>query len=559
MGKRILIVGGNAGGASVAARARRLDEDAEIIMFEKGPYVSYSNCSLPYYLSGVVENVDDMVMKTPEQFEKQYNIKALVNNEVISGEDELKTITVKNLVTGKVSDYKYDELVLATGATPVLPSSIKGIHNSNVYTVRDVEDIKLINDKISGVNNITVIGGGFIGLEMMENLSHAGKKVTVVEATKHVMATIDDDMAQLVHKEIIDNGVNLIVDDGVKKITDDSVVLSSGKTIPSEVVIAAIGVKPNVELADNIGLQLGETGAIEVYDGYQTSVDHIYAVGDAIEVTNMLTRKKQRLNLSGPAQMQARDAADHMYHRQTRRPGVIGTQVVKVFGLNIASTGLTQEQAGLNNFDYRTALVIPKDKVEIMPDASPINLKLVFGYPSGEILGAQALGKGDVDKQIDVIATMITMHGKVEDLQNLELAYQPLFSTPKNAVNVAGMVATNILNGEFKQVPISVVRILVEHGAFIMDVREPSEFARGHLRNAVNIPMSQFRDRLKEIPHDRPVYVHCQTSQRGYNVTRALNNLGYTNVNNIQGSFLGISEYEYYHDVVDDRDSIIVK
>lgn len=310
-------------------------------------------------------------------------------------------------------------------------------------------------------------------------------------------------------------------------------------------------------MAEKIGVKLGDTGAIAVNQGYQTNLPHIYAVGDAIEVTNMITRKKQRLDLAFPAQMEARAASDHMYGRHVTQRGVIGSQVIKLFKMNAASTGLTETQCLENGIDYDIAMIIPKDKVALMPNAKPLYFKLIFGVPSGEILGAQAVGESGVDKQVDVIATMISMHGHVEDLQNLELCYQPMFSTAKNAVNMAGLVATNLLNGEFKQVRMSEVRDLVESGAMIVDAREPKEYKDGHIKDAINIPLSEFRDRLDEIPHNVPVYVHCLSSQRSYNMVRALGNLGYTNIYNIVGSFLGLSEYEYYHDTVDDREPII--
>ncbi|WP_125715273.1 FAD-dependent oxidoreductase [Companilactobacillus kedongensis] len=559
MGKKIVVVGGVAGGASVAARVRRLDEDAEITMFEKGPDVSFSNCSLPYYLSGTVENADDIVLMSPEEFKNQYNINAVTNTEVIDVSAENKTVQIKNLVTKSIETYDYDELFLSPGAVPKMPSYIKGIQNKNVFSVRNVVDIRKIYDYIDEhqVKKITIVGAGFIGLEVTENLVEAGKDITLVGSSKHVLKNMDDDLAQIIHKQLMEHGVNLLLNHKVVEFTDDSVVFDSGENVPTEMVIMAVGVKPETTLAEKIGVKLGKTGAIAVNQNYQTNLPHVYAVGDAIEVVNMITKKKERLDLAFPAQIEARDAVNHVYGRLVHQHGVIGSQVIGVFGLNAASTGLSEEQCQKNDIDYRVAMVAPKDKVVLMPDVHPIFLKLVFNYPTGEILGAQAVGKSQVDKQIDVIATMITMHGHVEDLQNLELCYQPMFSTAKNAVNMAGLVATNILNDEYKQVSMTCVRKLVEDGAFIIDAREPDEYAQGHIKGALNIPLSQFRDRLEEIPKNQPVYIHCLTSQRSYNMVRALNNLGYTNIYNIVGSFSGISEYEYFHDVHDKRESIL--
>lgn len=557
--KKIVIVGGVGGGASVAARVRRLDEFADITMFEKGPNVSFSNCSLPYHLSGVIPNADDIVLKTPEQFKNQYNIKAVVNSEVISADPQNKIVQVKNVKTGEVTKYAYDELVLSPGAKPIMPTTIKGIDNENVFSVRNVVDIKKIQKYLTDkkVADVAVIGGGFIGLEVSENLVEAGKHVSVIEASSQVLQTVDDDFAQLVHKNLYDHGVNLILDDGLSAISDTEVTLASGKKIKAQAVIMAIGVQPETTLATKIGCKLGTTGGIAVDQHFETSIPHVYAVGDAIEVTNRLTRKKTRLALAFPAQIQARDVADHIYGRKVDNRGVIGTSVIHLFDLNVSSTGLTEKVCQSEGIDYRCAVVIPQNRVSIMPNTSPIFFKLIFAYPSGEILGAQAFGQSSVDKQINVIATMISMNGNISDLTHLELAYSPWFSTAKNAVNMAGLVAENILNGEYPTIPVTKVRQLVEKDAFIIDAREPNEYQAGHIINAVNIPLSQFRQRLDEIPTDIPVYIHCQSSQRSYNMVRALINRGFTNITGISGSFLELSNYEYFKDQTTGRKPII--
>lgn len=557
--KKIVIVGGVGGGASVAARVRRLDEFADITMFEKGPNVSFSNCSLPYHLSGVIPNADDIVLKTPEQFKNQYNIKAVVNSEVISADPQNKIVQVKNVKTGEVTKYAYDELVLSPGAKPIMPTTIKGIDNENVFSVRNVVDIKKIQKYLTDkkVADVAVIGGGFIGLEVSENLVEAGKHVSVIEASSQVLQTVDDDFAQLVHKNLYDHGVNLILDDGLSAISDTEVTLASGKKIKTQAVIMAIGVQPETTLATKIGCKLGTTGGIAVDQHFETSIPHVYAVGDAIEVTNRLTRKKTRLALAFPAQIQARDVADHIYGRKVDNRGVIGTSVIHLFDLNVSSTGLTEKVCQSEGIDYRCAVVIPQNRVSIMPNTSPIFFKLIFAYPSGEILGAQAIGQSSVDKQINVIATMISMNGNISDLTHLELAYSPWFSTAKNAVNMAGLVAENILNGEYPTIPVTKVRQLVEKDAFIIDAREPNEYQAGHIINAVNIPLSQFRQRLDEIPTDIPVYIHCQSSQRSYNMVRALINRGFTNITGISGSFLELSNYEYFKDQTTGRKPII--
>lgn len=557
--KKIVIVGGVGGGASVAARVRRLDEFADITMFEKGPNVSFSNCSLPYHLSGVIPNADDIVLKTPEQFKNQYNIKAVVNSEVISADPKDKTVRVKNTETGEITKHTYDELVLSPGAKPIMPTTIKGIEKENVFSVRNVVDIKEIQKYLTDkkVADVAVIGGGFIGLEVCENLVEAGKNVSIIEASSQVLQTLDDDFAQLVHKNLYDHGVNLILDDGLSEISDTAVTLASGKKIKAQAVIMAIGVQPETTLATKIGCKLGSTGGIAVDQHFETSIPHVYAVGDAIEVTNRLTRKKTRLALAFPAQIQARDVADHIYGRKVNNRGVIGTSVIHLFDLNVSSTGLTEKVCLSEGIDYRCAIVIPQNRVSIMPNTSPIFFKLIFAYPSGEILGAQAVGQSSVDKQINVIATMISMNGNISDLTHLELAYSPWFSTAKNAVNMAGLVAENILNGEYPTIPVTKVRQLVENDAFIIDAREPNEYQAGHIINAVNIPLSQFRQRLDEIPTDIPVYIHCQSSQRSYNMVRALINRGFANITGISGSFLELSNYEYFKDQTTGRKPII--
>lgn len=561
MGKRILIIGGVAGGASVAARARRIDEYAEIIMFEKGPDVSFSNCSLPFYLSRMVKNSNALVMMGPEQFKKQYNIEARVNSEVTKINRKEKKISVKNLVTGQEYEESYDKLVLSPGANPILPKSIEGIMGPNVFAIRNVVDIKKLDNYIvkHNIEDVAVVGGGFIGVEVAENLRLSGKNVSLIEALDQIMAPFDYDMAQILHKEMMDKGVNLILSDGVKKINEDSIELQSGREIAAKTVVMAVGITPETSLAEDAGLEIGVTGGIKVDHNYLTSDKDIYAVGDAIEVYNRLAHKPSRLALAGPAQRQARAAADHMYNIPHNHKGVIGSSVVRVFDLGAASTGLNEKTAKAAGIPYDFVYIIPSDKVGLMPDSNPMHFKLIYEYPTGRILGAQAIGKGEVDKRIDVIAAMISMGGTLEDLKELELCYSPLFGTAKDVVNQAALVGLNLLYGRFRQVPVTEVRELVENNAFIVDVREKNEYERGHLINAVNIPLSELRDRVDEIPKDRPVYLHCRSSQRSYNAVMALQNMGYDNVINISGSFLGICCYEYYQDQVTGRKKIVTE
>jgi len=561
MGKKVVIIGGVAGGASVAARVRRLDENAEVLMFEKGPNVSFSNCALPFFLSKTVPAADNLVLMCPTQFKKQYNIEARVNTEVLRILPEKKAVLAKNLETGEEYEESYDKLFLSPGANPIVPKSIEGIDSENVFVVRNVVDIRKIDNYVTehNIEDIAVIGGGFIGLEVMVNFRNAGKNVTLVEAADQVLAPLDKDMVQIVNKEIIDNKVNLILNDGLKAVKKDKVVLASGKEVKAQAVIMAIGVRPEVSLCEDAGIELGVTGGIKTDANFRTNVKDIYAVGDAIESFNSLTHKPGRLTLAGPAQRQARAAADDMYGRTVANRGYIGSSCVEIFNQNVASTGLNTKDCEKAGYNYDFVYIIPGDKVGIMPTSHPMHFKLIFEVPTGKILGAQAIGLGNVDKRIDVIATMITMGGTLDDLKELELCYSPLYSTAKDVTNFAALVGLNILNGEFKQVKVSEVRKLCEANATIIDVREKNEFEAGHLKIAKNIPMSEFRDRLDEIPTDRPVYLHCRSAQRSYNVCRALNNLGYDNVFNISGSYLGICLHEYFEDVTTSRESIVTK
>ena len=552
MSKRILVVGGVAGGASAAARARRLDEHAEIIVFERGPHVSFSNCALPYFLSRTVADSADLVMMDPAQFKKKYNIEVRTENEVIAINRAEKTVMVKNLPDGNEYKETYDALILSPGGEPILPGAIEGIRNDNVFGIRNVVDIAKLDAYIRDhkAEDIAVVGGGFIGCEIAENLV--------------LMTPFDYDMAQILHKEMLDNGMTLIVKDGVKKIDSNVIELSSGRQVKADAVVMAVGIRPETTLAKNAGLTIGETGGIKVNANFQTSDPAIYAVGDAIEVFNRLTHKPMRLALAWPAQMEARAAADHIYGIRNQHYGIrnqqkgfIGSSVIRIFSLLAASTGLNEKAAKAAGIPFEIAYVIPSDKVSLMPDAHPIHVKLVFETPTGRLLGAQAIGKGEADRRIDVIAALISMDGTLEDLKNMELCYAPVVSTAKDAVNMAALVGLNLLHGVYRQVPLTKVRELVESNACIVDVREPGEYNAGHLLNAINIPLSQLRQRMEEIPKDRPVYLHCRSSQRSYNAIMALQHCGFDNLYNIAGSYLAICLYEYPQDVLFNREKIV--
>lgn len=550
---KLVVVGGVAGGASAAARVRRLDAQAEIVMFERGEHVSFSNCCLPYHLSGTVASSDALVLMSPEKFKKQHNINARTNSEVIDIKRSEKKVVVKNLVSGEIYEESYDKLVLAPGANPIMPKSIAGIDRANVFAVRNVTDIRAIKafmDKPE-TENVVVVGGGFIGVEVAENLKEAGKNVSLIEGADQIMAPFDYDMVQILHKELDDNGVELYLSSTLTAIEDGFVkAVKNGEefTVKADAVVMAIGVAPETTLAVKAGLEIGETRGIKVNHHYQTSDPDIYAVGDAVEIFNAMTHKPGRLALAGPAQRQARAAADHMYGLHHNNRGYIGSSCIRVFGQNAASTGLNEKAAKAAGFSCDSVMVLPNDKVGLMPGAHYMVFKLVFEVPTGRILGAQAIGMGATDKRIDVIAAMITMGATLEDLKELELCYSPVFGTAKDIVNFAATVGLNVLYGRFRQVHVNEVRGLVESGAYIVDVREENEFANGHLNGAHNIPLSQLEERMNEIPKDVPVYLHCRSSQRSYYAICRLQGNGYTNVTNISGSFLGISLYEYFND-----------
>lgn len=560
--RKIAIIGGVAGGASAAARLRRHSEEDKIIMFEKGPHVSFSNCCLPYHLSGVVDSAEKLVLMSPEKFAAQYNIDARVNNEVIDIDRKNKELTIKNTLNGETYKESYDKLILSMGAKPIVPK-FKGIENVNLFTIRNVVDIDKLNKfiKNSEKKNVVVIGGGFIGVETAENLKEAGYNVTLIEAANQILKVFDYDMVQILHKEIYDKGVNLIVEDKVIEFQKDCVVLESGKKIEAQAVVLAIGVAPEVDLARKAGIELGKTGAIKVDQNYLTSDRDIYAVGDAIEVYNALYNDYFKLALAGPAQKQARGVADHINGMRIDNRGYIGSSVIKVFSYNGAATGLTENIIKEKNLsiDYETVEAIPSDGVKLMPSAKSMHFKLIYEVPTGRVLGAQAIGKGNVSKRIDVIATVIKFGGTVDDLKDLELCYAPPFGTAKDVVNFSGYIATNLLSGSYKQLHFSKVRELVENGEYIVDVREKNEYAAGHINGAVNIPLSEIRDRIAELPTDRKIYVQCKSGQRSYNVCLLLQNLGFKEVYNVTAGFMGICYYEYFNDIRLNRKPIVNK
>lgn len=561
---KLVVIGGVAGGASAAARVRRLDESAQIVIFERGQYVSFSNCSLPYYLSGTVADPEDLVMMMPEDFRSRYNIEVHTHCEVTDIDREAKLVTIKNIVSDKIWQEAYDKLVIATGASPIMPKNITGIDLPHVFSVRNVDDVVAIKYCLDSKNveNVAVVGGGFIGAEVAENLCSAGKKVSVVEGMSQIMATLDYDMVQILHKELNDHGVRLYVNTMVTEIEAGQLhIYKDGESliIPADAVIMSVGVVPEAGLAYAAGLSIGSTGGIRINRYCQTDDPDIYAVGDVVENFQRQTGAPGRLALAGIAQKQARIAANHIYALPSENKGFISSSCIKLFDLNVAVTGLNEHGARASDLTFDSVTVLSSTRVSFMPNADYLMLKLLFEIPTGKLFGAQAIGRGEADKRVNVIAALINMDGTVFDLEEFEHCYAPMFSTAKDVVHMAALTADNVLSGWLKQVHVQDVRNLVEQNAYIIDVRNEDEFAAGHIINAHNIPLPVLRKRLHEIPHNVPVYLHCRSGQRSYFAYCCLRGNGFDNVINMSGSFLGLSLYEYFNDKSQHREKVVTE
>ncbi|WP_138205802.1 DsrE/DsrF/DrsH-like family protein [Haloimpatiens lingqiaonensis] len=539
MSKKVLIVGGVAGGASTAARLRRLDETAEIIMFEKGEHISFANCGLPYYIGEVIKDRSNLLVQTPEAMHNRFNIDVRINSEVSNINFENKTVKVNSKDKGEYQE-SFDYLVLAPGAKPMKPP-IPGIDSSKIFTLRNVNDTDKIKSFVdnSGCTNAVVIGGGYIGVEMAENLRHRNINVTLVEAAPHILAPFDSDMVTIAEKELEDNGVNLILGDGVKafneNVTSITVVLNSGTEIEADIVISAIGVTPDTAFLKDTPMEMGPKGHIIVNENLQTNIENVYALGDAVEVVDFINGSKTAIPLAGPANKQGRIVADNISGIKSSYKGTQGTSIIKVFDLTCAGTGNNERILNSKNIKYKVIYALPQSHASYYPGASPITIKLIFN-DEGKVLGAQAIGYEGVDKRIDDIASLIRLNGTIEDLTQLELAYAPPYSSAKDPVNIAAYIAENVLTGKSEVVLPRDIDNFNKETTLILDVRNSIERENGYIKDSMHIPVDELRNRLEELPKDKEIWVFCQIGLRGYIAERMLKANGFK-AKNITGGY----------------------
>ncbi|CAN2221836.1 HcaD Uncharacterized NAD(FAD)-dependent dehydrogenases [Candidatus Nanopelagicaceae bacterium] len=531
---RIVIIGGVAGGMSAATRMRRLDADSEIIVIEKSGHVSYANCGLPYYVGGVIEEEDALLLQTPASLHARFRLDVRIASEVESINPSAKTIMVKNELNGESYELSYDKLVMSPGASPVVPP-IPGIERA--MTLRTVEDVEKIFTRVSQKPaSAVVIGGGFIGVEIAENLIHKGIKTTVVEAAPQLLAPLDPEMATLVAKEMIKNNVELHLGASAQEITESTVVLSNGVVLPAEMIILAIGVRPDIKLAKDAGLTIGTRGGIDVDDFNRTSNPDIYAVGDVAEKTDAIDGSSTLVPLANLANRHGRVVADHIAGRTTRPVKTIGTAIVKVFDLMIAATGWNEKRLSASGRAFNVIHTHPNSHAGYYPGAKQMALKMIFDAKTGEILGAQGVGIEGVDKRIDVIATAIRGGITAPELADLELAYAPPFGSAKDPINMLGYIAENMMSGLLETAQWSQIDDFEDRGFQLVDVRTSSEYASGSIPGAMSMPVDEIRNRVAELTN-KDVLVNCQVGQRGHTATMLLKELGFNAVN-LDGGYL---------------------
>ena len=544
---KTIIIGGVAGGASAAARLRRLDETAEIIILERGEFISFANCGLPYYIGGTITNRENLTLQTPESFKARFRIDVRVFNEAIKIDPEAKTVTVKNLRTGETYAETYDNLILSPGAEPIKPN-IEGIDRDMVFTLRNIPDTMKIKNYINTAKpkSAVVVGGGYIGVEMAENLAEAGLDVSVVELADHLITSLDPDMAADVHRYIKSKGIRLYLQNGVTAIHEHSVVMQKGE-IPADIVILSVGVRPETALAKACGIQVNPRGSIVVDGGMRTSLPDIYAVGDAVEVKDFITDRPAFIPLAGPANKQGRIAADNIAGYSREYTGTQGSAVLKLFDMTVATTGLSETSAKAAGIAYDKTYTYSGSHASYYPGASNMSIKVLWDKTTLKLLGAQIVGFDGVDKRMDVLATAIRFGAKVTDLTNLELCYAPPFGSAKDPVNMVGFVAENVTSGKMKQFFWHDVENLPRDGSVtLLDVRTKTEVAGGMIDGFINIPLDFLRENLSQIPKDKPVYVHCHSGLRSYIACRILSGNGYDCYNLAGG-------WRLYESVINER------
>lgn len=548
---KTIIIGGVAGGASCAARLRRLDENAQIIILERGEHISFANCGLPYYIGGEITKKENLTLQTPASFKARFNIDVRIMNEAISIDVKRKTVTVKDLRDGAVYEESYDKLVLSPGAAPIRPN-IRGMESGKVFTLRNIPDTMKIKSYIQTYHprSAIVVGGGYIGVEMAENLKNAGLEVTIVELADHLIAPLDFDMAADVHRYIKDNGIRLELSNGVEAIeeTDSglSVFLQNGR-IETDMLIMSVGVRPETDLAKKAGISVNARGSIEVNCHMQTNDADIYAVGDAVQVKNYITREPSFIPLAGPANKQGRIAADNICGIASEYKGTQGSAVLKIFDMTVATTGLNEKSAQAADIDYDKTYTYSASHASYYPGASMMSIKVLWEKKTHKIIGAQIVGFDGVDKRMDVLATAIRFGAKVTDLADLELCYAPPFGSAKDPVNMIGFIAENVISGKVKQFFWHDVENLPRDGSVtLLDTRTATERQRGSINGFIHIPLDSLRENLHLLPKNKPVYVHCHSGLRSYIACRILSGNGYDCYNLAGG-------WRLYESVINER------
>lgn len=514
---KTIIIGGVAGGASAAARLRRLDEAAEIIILERGEFISFANCGLPYFIGGEITDRKMLTLQTPSSFKARFNIDVRVFSEAIKISPDTKTVTVKNLNTGTTYEEGYDNLILSPGAEPIKPN-IVGINGDNVFTLRNIPDTLKIKSYIETTEpkSAVVVGGGYIGVEMAENLAKAGLEVSIVELADHLIAPLDFDMAADVHRYIKEKGIRLYLNNGVKAIDGGKIIFRNGE-ISADMVIMSVGVRPETSLAKDCGIALNSRGSIVVDSRMRTNIPNIFAVGDAVEVNNYVTKAAAFIPLAGPANKQGRIAADNIAGFDSEYKGTQGSAVLKLFDMTVATTGLNEKSAEAAGIDFDKIYTYSASHASYYPGGNMMSVKILWDKKTLKIIGAQIVGFDGVDKRMDVIASAIRFGAKVTDLAELELCYAPPYGSAKDPVNMAGFVAENIISGKVKQFFWHDVESLPRDGSVtLLDVRTATERTRGHIDGFTHIPLDSLRKRINELPKDKPVYVHCHSGLRSY-------------------------------------------